>query len=194
MIDQPTARLMRKVAPPPADTLMRPRYTAPSSLPFTPCFLRIPILAHARPDGTRIQTARASRGTRIQVGTRLLTCCVSVARTALWTSRPFAACVGLCPVRVPRRGRSVGVRGDRPRWAWQRPSSPRQCQLPDRRGSGVGSHSHEMVTNHLPVGVRRIVAVFGVPSRRRWARRWAMGDGRWAMGDGRWAMSFTSPS
>ncbi len=64
MIDQPTARLMRKVAPPPADTLMRPRYTAPSSLPFlpfTPCFLRIPILAHAHPDGTRIQTARASR-------------------------------------------------------------------------------------------------------------------------------------
>ena len=60
MIDQPTARLMRKVAPPPADTLMRPRYDAPSSLPFTPCFLLIRILAHTRPDGTRIQ-----------VGTRL---------------------------------------------------------------------------------------------------------------------------
>ena len=56
----------RTVAPPPADTLLRPRYHAPSSLPsslpFTPCFLLIPILAHPRPDGTRIQTARAYPG------------------------------------------------------------------------------------------------------------------------------------
>ena len=57
MIDQTTARLMRKVAPPPADTLIRPRYDAPSCavLPFTPCFLLIRNLADARPDGTRIQ-------------------------------------------------------------------------------------------------------------------------------------------
>ncbi len=74
MIDQPTARLMRKVAPPPADTLMRPRYTAPSSLPFlpfTPCFLRIPILAHAHPDGSASRRHAHPDGTRIQVGTRL---------------------------------------------------------------------------------------------------------------------------
>jgi hypothetical protein len=74
VIDQPTARLMRKVAPPPAETLMRrrscgdahaetlmrPRDNAPSSLPFTPCVLLIRILAHTCPDGRRIQ-----------VGTRL---------------------------------------------------------------------------------------------------------------------------
>ena len=55
MIDQTTARLMRTVAPPPADTLLRPRDDAPSSLPFTPCCLLIRLLAHAPPDGTRIQ-------------------------------------------------------------------------------------------------------------------------------------------
>ncbi len=34
-------------------------------------------------------------------------------------------------------------------------------------GKGVGSHSQAMVTNHLPVAVRRMVAVLGVPSRGR---------------------------
>jgi hypothetical protein len=32
----------------------------------------------------------------------------------------------------------------------------------------VGSHSQELVTNHLPVAVRRMVAVLGVPSSGRW--------------------------
>jgi hypothetical protein len=34
--------------------------------------------------------------------------------------------------------------------------------------TGVRYYSHEMVTNHLPVGERRMVAILGVPSRERW--------------------------
>jgi hypothetical protein len=98
------------------------------------------------------------------------TCSVTLARRALCASsarwRRRCALANARSSRRKKRGLAMAA----PSEQVAKVASP--TSMPTSRpvgGTGVGFHSLEMVTYHLPVAVRRIVAVLGVPSSGRWA-------------------------
>ena len=85
---------------------------------------------------------------------------------------PSPLCSGAAapwPAPVPRGGRSAGWRSPRPCERGEGLQSHINANLLARSlAAGAGSaHSHEKQTYHLPVLLRLIVAVLGVPSRGR---------------------------
>src|SRR5262249_39481411 len=142
---------------PPTDALMHPRHHLAPPLPPLPRLLLGGVLADLSPDGLGLQVRVGLLDLCGQRGPHRLVGIAGHLMLALHLGQ--FVFLGAEEARVSMRSPWEGMANT------VRPTS-RTASRPVG-GRGVGSHSQEILTNHLPVALRRIVAVLGVPSSGR---------------------------